>query len=193
MAEPGHRDGETPGPEAKSGEAAAQDIVAEVESGPRTPDFPLSRIAILLLCIAWSGYQLYIAYQPIDATIARAWHLAFAILLVYLVYPAYNEAHPPFWVRLTRRVLPRARPRRSLRRRIPLFDVALAIVAAAAALYIWWDYEGIIMRQGLPSSADVWIGVVMIVLLLEAARRAAQHHQIDDQHDDREQIMQTTQ
>ncbi|MEC9454522.1 MAG: TRAP transporter permease [Pseudomonadota bacterium] len=172
MAEPGHNNGKAPGPEAKNGEAAAQDIVAEVESGPRTPDFPLSRIAILVLCIAWSCYQLYIAYQPIDATIARAWHLAFAILLTYLAYPAYNEARPPFWVKLTRRVIPRTRPRRSLRRRIPLFDVALGAVAAAAALYIWWDYEGIIMRQGLPSSADVWIGVVMIVLLLEAARRA---------------------
>ena len=71
MAEPGHNNGKAPGPEAKNGEAAAQDIVAEVESGPRTPDFPLSRIAILVLCIAWSCYQLYIAYQPIDATIAR--------------------------------------------------------------------------------------------------------------------------
>ena len=152
MAEPGHRNGETPGPEAKSGEAAAQDIVAEVESGPRTPDFPLSRIAILVLCFTWSCYQLYIAYQPIDATIARAWHLAFALLLAYLAYPAYNEVRPPFWVKLARRIFPRTRPRRSLRRRIPLFDVALGTAAAAAALYIWWDYEGIIMRQGLPAA-----------------------------------------
>ena len=35
MAEPGHNNGKAPGPEAKNGEAAAQDIVAEVESGPR--------------------------------------------------------------------------------------------------------------------------------------------------------------
>ncbi len=172
MAEPGHKNGETPGPEAKSGKAAAQEIMEDVESGPRSPDLPIARIAILLLCIAWSGYQLYIAYQPVNATIARAWHLAFAILLVYLAYPAYNETRPPFWVKLTRRIIPRARPRRSLRRRIPPLDIVLGAIAAAAALYIWWDYEGIITRQGLPSTADVWVGVVMIVLLLEAARRA---------------------
>ena len=96
MAEPGRKNGASPGPEAKSGEAGAEEILEQVESGPRSPDLPVARIAILLLCIAWSGYQLYIAYQPVNATIARAWHLAFAILLVYLVYPAYNEARPPF-------------------------------------------------------------------------------------------------
>ena len=172
MAEPGRKNGEAPGPEVKNGEAATQEILEQVESGPRSPDLPVARIAILLLCIAWSGYQLYIAYQPVNATIARAWHLAFAILLVYLAYPAYNEARPPFWVKLTRRIIPRARPRRSLRRRIPPLDLALGAIAATTVLYIWWDYEGIITRQGLPSIADVWVGVVMIVLLLEAARRA---------------------
>ncbi len=172
MAEPGPENGKTPQSGARDGEAVAQEIVAQVESGPRSPDFPVARIAILLLCLAWSGYQLYIAYQPVNATIARAWHLAFAILLVYLAYPAYNENRPPFWVRLTRKVIPRTRPRRSLRSRIPLLDVVLGVAAAASALYIWWDYEGIVMRQGLPSVPDVWIGVVMIVLLLEAARRA---------------------
>ena len=173
MAEPGPAP--KPKPEQKpedNGETRAEEIVAQVESGPRSPEFLLSRLAITALCIAWSGYQLYIAYQPIDATIARAWHLAFAVLLVFLAYPAYNEARPPFWVKLTRRLLPRRRPRRSLRSYIPLFDVVLGVIATAAALYIWWDYEGIITRQGIPSSADVWIGVVMIILLLEAARRA---------------------
>ncbi len=168
MAEPGQRDGETPGPAANSGEAKAQAILTEVESGPRSPDFPIARIAILLLCIVWSCYQLYIAYQPIDATVARAWHLAFAILLVYLAYPE----PPPFWLKLVRRLFPRTRPRRSVRSYIPLFDVSLGVAAAAAALYIWWDYEGIIMLQGIPSSADVWIGPAMIWLLLLAARGA---------------------
>ncbi len=168
MAEPGQRDGETPGPAANSGEAKAQAILTEVESGPRSPDFPIARIAILLLCIVWSCYQLYIAYQPIDATVARAWHLAFAILLVYLAYPEPL----PFWLKLVRRLFPRTRPRRSVRSYIPLFDVSLGVAAAAAALYIWWDYEGIIMLQGIPSSADVWIGPAMIWLLLLAARGA---------------------
>ncbi len=172
MVRPGPQNAKTLESKTKEGKAVAQEIVAQVESGPRSPDFPVSRIAILLLCLVWSGYQLYIAYQPVNATIARAWHLGFAILLVYLAYPAYNESRPPFWVKLMRKVIPRTRLRRSLRSRIPLLDVVLGVSAAVTTLYIWWDYEGIVMRQGLPSVADVWIGVVMIILLLEAARRA---------------------
>ncbi len=156
--------------QAEAGGAAAAEIAAQAESGPRHPDRPIARLAITLLCLGWSGYQLYIAFQPINATVARAWHLAFAVLLVYLAYPAFNEAKPPFWVKAWRRLRPA--PARSNRRYIPIPDAVLGVIGCVAALYIWWDYEGIVMRQGLPSTLDVWAGVVMIVVLLEAARRA---------------------
>ncbi|MBC6438898.1 MAG: TRAP transporter permease [Rhodospirillales bacterium] len=61
---------------------------------------------------------------------------------------------------------------RSNRRYIPFYDAMLGIVAAASALFIVLDYEGIIWRQGLPGWFDVWVGVICLVLLLEAARRA---------------------
>ncbi|MFP4481103.1 MAG: TRAP transporter permease, partial [Desulfohalobiaceae bacterium] len=36
---------------------------------------------------------------------------------------------------------------------------------------IWWDYENLINRQGLPSSLDIWMGIILIIFLLEATRR----------------------
>ncbi len=152
-------------------DARAAEIVAEAESGPREPDWRLIRLALALICIAWSGYQLYIAYQPVNATIARAWHLAFAVFLAYLVYPSFTEARPPVWIKLARLIGLRRRTPRSNRRYIPIPDAVLGLLAALAALYVWWDYEGIVMRSGLPSATDVWMGVAMLVLLLEAARR----------------------
>jgi len=71
----------------ETGADLAAEIVAQVETGPRIPEFWLSRLAITLLCLGWSGFQLYVAYQPMNATLARSWHLAFAILLVFLAYP----------------------------------------------------------------------------------------------------------
>jgi TRAP transporter 4TM/12TM fusion protein len=150
---------------------SAQDILATVESGPRAPRHPLARWVITGLCLAWSGYQLSIAYMPINSHLARAWHLAFAIALAYLAYPAYKEVKKPRWVEWTRKLVPGRGRRMSIRDFIPAYDIVLALAASGAALYIWWDYEGIIRRQGLPSLQDVWIGVVMILLLLEAARR----------------------
>ena len=151
---------------------ADREAVTWAESGPREPDLRLSRIAIVLLCIAWSAFQIYIAYQPVNATIARAWHLAFAVLLVFLAYPSFNEARRPFWIRLARLAGFRRHTPRSNRSYIPIPDAVLGVLAATAAFYIWWDYEGIVSRSGLPSATDVWVGVAMIVLLLEAARRS---------------------
>ncbi len=150
----------------------AEDIVAMVESGPREPQSRYARAAIILLCLSWSAFQLYIAYQPIDTVIARAWHLGFAIILVYLVYPAHKENVTSLWVRGMRKIWPSFSTGRSNRDYIPIIDIVLGVVAAASSLYIWYDYEGIIMRQGLPTDLDVYMGVILIVLLLEAARRS---------------------
>tara|TARA_B100000686_G_scaffold355312_1_gene472463 strand:+ start:3003 stop:5240 length:2238 start_codon:yes stop_codon:yes gene_type:complete len=147
------------------------DKLNKLESGPRNPSFWLSRWIISCLLLAWSCYQLYIAYEPTNAILARSWHLAFAILLVFLIYPAYNSSQTS-WVSKIKKTIGLSKLVKNNRNHIPVFDIFLGISAAISALYIWWDYEGIVMRQGLPSSADVWIGVAMIILLLEAARRA---------------------
>lgn len=232
---------------------AAEDIVAQVESGPRNPDHRIAVSAILGLCLAWSVFQLWIAFDPINSIIARSWHLALAIALVYLAYPAFKQTQPSriasavartlslgkdgyaavldtfnaliaaglgiylfvnlgamraqgldpvieaaIWilglagiVEGARRLLglalrtigsaPSDGPlalllgtgaSRSNRSYIPSYDIILSAMAAGAALYIWYDFEGIINRSGLPTPTDVIMGVVMIVLLLEAARRA---------------------
>ena len=233
--------------------SAAEEIVAHVDSGPRSPDHRIAVWVILGLCLGWSSFQLWIAFDPINSIIARSWHLALAISLVYLAYPAFKQTQPSrvasgiasvlslgdngfvlvlelliglvlaaigiylfanlgamreeglapladvivvivgiagiaegvrrllaFLAHLTGRtptpgiaaIILGSGAARSNRQYIPVYDIILAIMAAGAALYIWFDFEGIISRSGLPTRADVVMGVVMIVLLLEAARRA---------------------
>ncbi len=155
-----------------SANKTAEDLVAQVESGPRNPTSRIAVGVILAISVAWSIYQLWIAQSPINSFIARSWHLGFALALVFLAYPAYDYHNPPRWVRGLRAVLPFLKNARSNREYIPIIDIILAIVATAGALFIWWDFDGIINRQGLPSQLDVIMGVITMVLLLEAARRA---------------------
>jgi TRAP transporter 4TM/12TM fusion protein len=150
---------------------AAEDMVAMVEAGAREPSNRFAAGTITFLCLAWSLFQLYLAYQPIDSHIARAWHLAFAICLAFLAYPAYKQHSQPMWVKWTKMVLPNF-ARRSIRTYIPYYDMVLATLASAGALYIWWDYGQLINRQGLPNQLDIWMGIILIALLLEAARRS---------------------
>ena len=152
-------------------EASAQEILAKAELGGRTPKSRTASWVITLICLGWSAFQLYIAYRPIDSHIARAWHLAFALCLAFLVYPAYKAHSPPFWVRGLQKIFPFV-GRRSIVNRIPFSDILFALAAVCAALFIWWDFDKLVWRQGMPSTADMVLGTILIVLLLEGARRS---------------------
>jgi TRAP transporter 4TM/12TM fusion protein len=151
-------------------EETAEEILARAEAGGRNPRSPLAYWAITFLCLGWSGYQIFIAIRPIDSHIARAWHLAFALALAFLLYPTHKPERPPFWVRWLSKVLP-LRSGRSIVTRIPITDLLFAAIGVCSALYIWWDYNQLIMRQGMPNTPDIILGTALIVLLLEAARR----------------------
>ncbi|WP_298825049.1 TRAP transporter permease [uncultured Piscinibacter sp.] len=133
-------------------------LVAESDAGGRNPGPLVSRL-ILALCLGWSLFQLWIA-SPLpfalgigvfNDTQSRAIHLAFAILLAFLAYPAFS---------------------RSPRDRVPLTDWVFAIVGAACASYLFIFYRELSTRPGQPITQDLVVGVVGIVLLLEATRRA---------------------
>ncbi|MDP3429995.1 MAG: TRAP transporter permease, partial [Desulfomicrobium sp.] len=173
MAEqdPRKQSGDEQAPADTSMRKAAEDMVAMVEAGAREPSNRFAAGTITFLCLAWSLFQLYLAYQPMDSHIARAWHLGFAVCLAFLAYPAYKQHSQPMWVKWTKMVLPNF-ARRSIRTYIPYYDMVLAALATAGALYIWWDYDQLINRQGLPNQLDIWMGVITIALLLEAARRS---------------------
>ncbi len=139
-----------------------QDLVASSDAGARTPAQRPVALLIAGLALAWSLFQLWIAqpqlwfgaYLPVlNSSQTRPIHLAFALALAYLCYPALKN---------------------SPRDRVPILDWVLGIVATSTALYIFWfsDYLAQTARSGLPTDTQIIVGSVGIVLLLEASRRA---------------------
>lgn len=133
-------------------------LVAESDSGGRTPG-PLVHRIIVGVCLAWSLFQLWIA-SPLPFTLgiglfndtqSRSIHLAFAIFLAFLVYPALT---------------------RSPRDRVPALDWLLAAVGAYCASYLFFYYRELSTRPGQPTTQDLAVAVIGLVLLLEATRRA---------------------
>ena len=55
---------------------------------------------------------------------------------------------------------------------IPLYDWAFALLVAAAALYLPIIFDELTFRIGMPNTADMVMGTILVVLLLEATRRA---------------------
>lgn len=111
----------------------------------------LAARVVAAIAISFSVFQLYTAnFGVLDAHLQRAVHLSFAMALVFLLYPSSKG-----WDR----------------RRLHWIDAALAVLAAAAPLYIVHFYQELIMRAGVLNPEDVAVGALGVFFVLEAARR----------------------
>jgi len=135
-----------------------QQLVAESDTGGRKP-VGLAAKVVSYAALAWSLFQLWIAsplpfslgFFVLNDTQSRAIHLAFAIFLGYLLFPALK---------------------RSPRNRIPLQDWVLATVGAFCAAYLYLFYTELSARPGQPTTLDLMVALTGLILLIEVARRA---------------------
>jgi len=147
--------------EVDEGAEIAQKIAEEAEFGSRRLS-GAPKYIIPCIAAAWSLFQLSLPEVLIlDSVYVRCIHLAFAIMLVYLSYPAFKK-------RETKGIFSFL----SVKKRIHFIDYGLSIVAAFAALYLAINYVELAERQGAPILMDIIVGVVLVILLLEAARRS---------------------
>ncbi|WP_343351458.1 TRAP transporter permease [Pseudomonas sediminis] len=136
---------------------STEELIAQ-DVGARMPVGPMAQV-ITGLALLWSLFQLWIASPlpfifgvgVLNDTQTRAIHLAFALLLAFLAYPAFK---------------------RSPRDRVPLMDIALGLVAAASAAYLFIFYQQLALRPGSLTTGDLVTACIGIPLLLEATRRA---------------------
>jgi TRAP transporter 4TM/12TM fusion protein len=133
-------------------------LVAEADTGGRKPGGAVAKL-MMFTALAWSLFQLWIASPlpyslgilVLNDTESRSVHLAFAMFLAYLAYPAFKSS-------------PRAY--------VPLLDWVLALVGVFCASYLFVFYSELSTRPGQPTTLDLVASVAGIILLLEAARRA---------------------
>ena len=137
---------------------SADDLVAQVDTGARSPK-GISGKALFAVPLGWSLFQLWYAsplpfilgFGVFNDTEARAIHLAFAVFLAFVAFPALSS---------------------SPRTRIPIQDWVLASLGAFSAAYIYLFYTELSARSGAPTTVDLVVAVCGMVLLLEATRRA---------------------
>ncbi len=149
-------------------EEELQALVESTDTGGRNPHgFPAK--LIFIVAIAWSLFQIYLVSPwmndlqmllneygikairvDIGPTQARSVHLAFALFLAFLSYPAFSS---------------------SPQNRIPLNDWALALLGVFFGGYYFFFYQHISTMTGQPTMLDLGAGVFGIILLLEATRR----------------------
>ncbi len=111
---------------------------------------------VFFIAVSWSVFQLYTGFfGTFPSTLQRAPHLAAALTLVYLLYPAKRGKSVEFT------------------KSIPWYDYVLAAASITVGSYHIIFYDALLLRAGSFTQLDVVVSVIAILLLLEAARRVA--------------------
>ncbi|MCP5452291.1 MAG: TRAP transporter permease, partial [Gammaproteobacteria bacterium] len=105
--------------------------------------------ALFTVALLFSIFQIVTAaYHPISTQVQRAGHVGFLLMLIFLSFPAYGRERPQ-----------------------PLLAWILAALGMSTAFYQWIFEADLIQRSGELTTADLVIGLTLIVLIFEAARR----------------------
>ncbi|WP_246237314.1 TRAP transporter permease [Halovulum dunhuangense] len=178
-------------------------LVAAADTGGRNPTGLVGRL-IFLIALAWSLFQLWIAspipfilnFGVFNDTDARAFHLAFALVLAFAAYPSARSAgqlvlgigvpvimsvlfivgsrpgEPIWWIPLVGLLVAGAVLMGSPRDRVAPWEWALAIIGAGTCLYLFFFSDAISSRVGAPILSDFVVAAMGLLILLEAARRS---------------------
>jgi len=105
--------------------------------------------AVTAIAVAMTLFHLYAAYEIVPTQPLRYTHVAFVLLLSFLLFPLAAR----------------------FRNRIQWFDVVPGLLGIAVMAYALLGGDDFTDRAAVPERWDVILGVVLIVLVLEAARR----------------------
>ncbi|MGI9273681.1 MAG: TRAP transporter permease [Endozoicomonas sp.] len=139
-------------------EQEAQQLVQQSDQGARNPAGITGRL-LLAVTLCWSLFQLWYA-SPLpfifkagifNDTQARAIHLAFAIFLAFMAFPARKKSSYGY---------------------IPLIDWFFALAGSFCSAYLYIFSTELAGRSGAPTTMDLVTAGVGMLLLLEATRRA---------------------
>src|SRR5215208_5249929 len=101
------------------------------------------------IAVVMSLFHLYAAYAIVPTQELRYTHVAFTLVLSFLLFPLATR----------------------FRNRVRWWDIIPGIVAVATIVYALWGGEDFTDRATAPDRWDVIVGIVFIMLLLEATRR----------------------
>lgn len=111
-------------------------------------------LTICVMAIGLSVYHLFVAYSgSLEAHAFRSTHLAFVMVLCFLIRPLGRESFTdPInkWF---------------------IIDLILVVTVIGIQIYKLWDLEAYIFRRGDLTDIDIYLGTVSIIILLEATRR----------------------
>ena len=134
--------------EQEAAEAAAK---YDAESRVRATHWRPLGLLISAVAILMAAYHMYTAYFGTPPTlIHRSLHVSMVLFLVFMLYPPMRRARSHRW---------------------RVADAVFAFASIAPTIYMWMNYEDLVLQAGRFTASDIIIATVLTALVLEAARR----------------------
>jgi TRAP transporter 4TM/12TM fusion protein len=147
--------GERQAPARADSESIAPDALHKAEEYVESEEGIANRLSgwggyfVTALAVAMSAFHLYAVYDIIPTQELRYTHVAFVLLLAFLVHPAAAR----------------------FRDRIRWWDLAAGMAAVGILVYAIMGGEDFTDRATSPTQLDTVLGMIFVLLLLEASRR----------------------
>jgi TRAP transporter 4TM/12TM fusion protein len=123
----------------------------EAEEGAANRLAGWAGILVTGIAVACTLFHLYAAYDIVPTQPLRYTHVAFVMVLCFLLFPVAAR----------------------FRNRIQIWDVVAAVATVAILGYALYGGDDFTDRATVPERLDVVLGVVFVVLLMEATRRTS--------------------
>ncbi|NLY36565.1 MAG: TRAP transporter permease [Tissierellia bacterium] len=108
-------------------------------------------LIVALVAISMSLFHLYTGgFGTLLAVKQRSLHLIFAMVLGFMLYPAFGK---------------------SKKTRPTIFDVLFIVLAVVVFGYLFMNVKEIVLKGGKMTQRDIYFGVIAILLTLELTRR----------------------
>ena len=104
-----------------------------------------------VIAIIWTLFQLYTGFLGVlPAVLQRSTTMGFGLVLAFLTFSGSKKGGG---------------------NKIPFYDWIFAAFSVACVVYLWANFEYLVMRGGSPILTDVVMGAIALALVLEATRR----------------------
>ena len=119
------------------------------------------RILVFVLATAMALFHMYTSgVRPLPGVQQRTTHLAFALALIFLIFPFRTKSDES----QESKVSDEKRP-------LEFIDIALVLISFFLGIYVFVEWEDLAFRTGMPNFMDNACSLLGILLVMEATRR----------------------
>jgi TRAP transporter 4TM/12TM fusion protein len=123
--------------------------------------FTPRRILVFIIAIAMALFHLYTSgVRPLPGVQQRTTHLAFALALIFLIFPFRPKTDESQETKVSDEIRP-----------LEIIDIALVLLSFFLGVYVFVEWEDLAFRTGMPNLMDNICSCLGILLVMEATRR----------------------